>query len=248
MSYYPLSIAKGDVPGHRVVNKFGFNAATSSTKEGCWAHGGPVNWLAAAAKLKISSSHADDTGAGDGMRTMLIQGLDANYLEIEETVTLTGITDFLTVNTYLRINRMEGSTFGANGTNTGIIAAYLGADTDGVPDVSTTVYATIAAAEGQTLQAFYTVPAGYVAYLMDGAMSSFGTSNVSITGRLEARPFGSGGWNTKEKVVLGRTSVPLYRREGPVPYLPKSDLMMTGESSGADGDFSGEFTLVLVQQ
>jgi len=166
------------------LDKFGYNAAVGVTEETVWTQGGVYSYLAAASVLKISSSSVADAVAGTGALTVQIYGLDANYAEINETITLTGQTAVNSTNSYLRIFRMVVRSAGSGGANAGVIYAGTGAVVLGVP---ANIYAEIAIGENQTLMSLYTVPAGkkLVVNLL------FFASDVNdLTVRFVARPFG----------------------------------------------------------
>jgi hypothetical protein len=81
---------------------------------------------------------------------MTIEGLDSDYLEISETVSLDGTVAVTTTASFFRINRMYCVTAGTGGINAGNITATIGGNAQ----------AYIEAGEGQTQQTHYTVPAG----------------------------------------------------------------------------------------
>jgi hypothetical protein len=87
---FELQISRGQVGWHEPVHKFGFNAAVGTGLETVWAEGGLYSYLGTASTLYISSSSTDDTGAGTGARTVTVSGLDNNFDEKIETVTLNG--------------------------------------------------------------------------------------------------------------------------------------------------------------
>jgi len=76
----------------------------------------------------IVSSDGNDTSAGTGARTVSVKGLDTNKEEIEEIITLNGITNVPTVNSYLRINSLEVLTAGTSEANEGIVKATAQTD------------------------------------------------------------------------------------------------------------------------
>lgn len=121
------SIQRGQVIGYTYMTFHGFCTEASTTFfNTIWSAHAPskYNFLAAAQVLQLSSTNANDTAAGTGARTVLIIGLDANYDQISEVVTLNGTTAVNTVNSYLRINRMDCQTYGTDRRNRGDI--YLG--------------------------------------------------------------------------------------------------------------------------
>src|SRR6056300_1624138 len=186
-----LQVARSQIAGHEFKFKFGFNTDVDDALETVWAEGGLYSYLSAATILKVSSSSTDDTAAGTGARTVEIFGLDGNYNEISETVTLNGQTAVNTTQSYLRINRMIVRSAGSGGANAGVIYAGTGTVTSGVP---ANVYASINGVTGsnQSLMALWTVPAGYTAYLLQYEVSNGTTSNTPAVCKLvlAVRPYG----------------------------------------------------------
>jgi len=164
---YALEVARGNINGVAGVNKFGANLTVGTSYEDIWLQGGTWTKLAAATTLKVTSSSANDTSAGTGAQTFYIEGLDANYLEISETVSMNGQTAVVTANTYLFVNRAYILTAGTGGVNAGDIYIVDDSDThtSGVPDTASLIQVKISAGQGQTQQAIYTIPANKTAYL-----------------------------------------------------------------------------------
>ena len=77
-----------------------------------------------AVTMFVSSTSANDANGGTGANSILIQGLDENYDEIEETVLLNGQTQVATQKSYLRLYRAFVTLCGTGGTSGGII--YVG--------------------------------------------------------------------------------------------------------------------------
>ena len=128
-----LQVARNQISFHKSNFKFGFNPDVDDSLETVWAQGGLYSYLASASVLKVSSSSTSDTSAGTGARTVELFGLDANYDEISETITLNGQTAVNTTNEFLRINRMVVKSAGTGGQNAGVIYAGTGTVTTGVP-------------------------------------------------------------------------------------------------------------------
>lgn len=150
---FGLEVAKGNIAGHKCVNKFGRNSDidTGSTPEDVWD--GSSLWLAPTVTRihDIASSSASDASAGTGVRTVRVYGLQSwSNKETSEDVIMNGVSNVPTVSSYVIIHRMESLTAGSGGTNAGIITAT--AQTDG------TVTAQIGIGFGQTLMAIYGVP------------------------------------------------------------------------------------------
>ena len=98
-----LAISRGHSLGYRTLYKFGYNPDVDTQEETVWGNSGDYVWLDSAVTMFVSSTSADDNGTGTGARTILIQGLDEDYNEIEETITLNGQTQVATQLSYLRI-------------------------------------------------------------------------------------------------------------------------------------------------
>jgi hypothetical protein len=243
---FNLQLARGQVYNHSHVFKYGFNAAVGTTAETIWLQGGAYTWPSAAATLEITSSDTDDDGnpEGNGAQTVVLEGLDANYAEITETVTLDGQTPVNTANQYLRLHRMYVATAGSSLTNEGVIYAATGDHTNGVPNDATTIRSTIGANEGQTLHAFYTIPAGYTGYVTAvHAGSVDGTNATTMTFR--HRPQG-GAFRTAEKFVVFKSSV-TRPHDIPLVFVEKTDLELLGDAAASTTDVAGSFDIILVK-
>ena len=157
-----LAISRGHSQGYRTLYKFGYNPDVDTQEETVWGNAGDYIWLDSAVTMFISSTSANDSGTGIGARTILIQGLDEDYNEIEETITLNGQTQVATQLSYLRVYRSFVTLAGSNEGTSGVI--YIGSSgaTGGVPNSS--VYASISIGN-QTQIAAYTVPAGHTLYI-----------------------------------------------------------------------------------
>jgi hypothetical protein len=141
------AVALGKSGGNSVRNIFGYNAAIPDTLTTAWEL--PQNYVYPTEALTMTvTSNAADAGY-----TILIKGLDINYDEIQETITLDATGTATTANQYYRINDVvtistPGGAFGSPANN--IILANGG-----------TTYARVDADKGKNQAAIYTVPRGY---------------------------------------------------------------------------------------
>jgi len=231
---FELQVSRGQIAFHKTNFKFGFNQDIDNSLETIWAEGGLYNYLSSASVLKVSSSSTDDDEGGTGAETVQLYGLDADYNEINETVTLDGQTAVNTTNEYLRINRMVVRSAGSNGTNAGVIYAGTGTVTAGVP---VNKYATVVAGDGQTLMALWTVPAGYTAYLYQSHITAAcTTSNKLLTATIVARPYGEV-FQVKDKFgiqVDGGNINQVYRF--PLKFTEKTDIEVRAISDSGSGN------------
>jgi len=241
---FELQVARRQIAWHYTVHKFGFNSDIDDTLETVWAQGGLYSYLAAATQLSVSSSSANDTSAGTGARTVTLSGLDANYAEISETVTLNGQTAVTTTNSYLRIFRMVVNSAGSGGQNAGVIYAGTGTVTAGVP---ANKYATIVIGDNQTLMAIWTVPANHTAYLLQTDVTVATTQNNKYcTASLVARPFGEV-FQVKDRFVKAESQTTLTYSL-PLKFEEKTDIeyRAIGDSAGADIAISAAFEIIYI--
>ena len=168
-SNFMLEVAKGNIPGHERWVGFAHNESVGTSLFTIWWPATAYTFPPSASVMKVSSSSASDTSAGTGARTIEIEGLDANFAEITETVTLTGQTAVNTTNSFYRINEVEVLTAGSGKTNAGNIYVGTGTVTAGVP---ATIYGIAAAGYSHSFHGFYTVPANKKLYLHTLRVSS----------------------------------------------------------------------------
>lgn len=151
-----LSISRGKYPGFSTVNVYGRNLEIDVANEEEINPLGTTFIPATAAPINILSTSASDDSAGSGARELTIKGLDSNYDEIEEIITLDGISQVTTVASFLRVNSVEVTDVGGSGSNVGIIVGFHGL---------LEFLFTIQEEDNKHLSTFYTVPAGKTARL-----------------------------------------------------------------------------------
>jgi len=217
-----IPIAGGEVTGYSHINKFGFNSAVGTGFEVVTDTGGTQSYPSSATVATITSS----SGATDSGVEIEVQGLDSNYNQITETVTLDASGTKDTVAQFIRVFRMI-----ANTSHVGNISVT----------VDSIVIDTMPAGAGQTLMAIYTVPAGKTAYLL-----KFQGNVEKDTGtifRILARPFG-GAFNVKGQYGTFGSAVTF---DFPVPlvFTEKTDIETQVKAQGTTGA-GAIFDLILV--
>ncbi|MEK9805528.1 MAG: hypothetical protein VW551_04450 [Euryarchaeota archaeon] len=144
------AVALGKSGGNSVRNIFGYNNAIPSTFVPAWENATEYTYPTTAETMTLRWNTAD---AG---YTILIKGLDENYDEIQETITLTTtpVTQ-TTQNQYLRINDLVtvATPGGAFGDPANVISLTNAGNT--------VTYAKMLAGTGKNQAAIYTVPRGY---------------------------------------------------------------------------------------
>jgi len=227
-----LEISKNTFEGYNGIHKFGNNPAVGTSIETIWDGGGLYPFQTSALAMSVVSTDANDDIAGTGARTIIVQGLDSNYDEVEETVELDGITPVTTVNQYLRVFRAKVLTAGSGGTQAGDIIISNGG----------TTYAQMLNGNNQTLMAVYTVPRNYTAFMMYGKATSEKGKGATIKHYI--RPVG-GVFNISHyaHVYEGNYDYPFRA----IPRIPeKSDIDVRAFSDVADTNVSAAFDIILI--
>jgi hypothetical protein len=108
---YGLQVAKGDIAGEASFNQRGRRAGVSTggfddiTALAATAY--PFLQAAAAVRIR-AGGNANDTAAGTGARSVLIEGLDNNLNQASETIVTAGAAaSALTTTTWWRINNVS---------------------------------------------------------------------------------------------------------------------------------------------
>lgn len=180
------AVALGKSGGNSVRNIFGYNAAIGATFIPAWELSTAYTYPTAAETMTLRWNTAD---AG---YTILIKGLDANFDEISETITLTAspVTK-TTTKQYIRINDLiavdnNPASMGAPANNITLTNAG-----------NTVTYARIDADKGKNQAAIFTVPRGYQFALL--RISAF-CASANLNNRTLA--FQNVARNTKTGVIL----------------------------------------------
>ena len=226
---HPHEIADG-IAGYSSVHVFGVNNDVDAVEETMWTQGGVYAYLAAEELLKISSGDAvDGAGAKTGALTMTIYGLDGDYVEISETVTLTGTDVVTTDDKFLRVFYAVVRTAGSGGKNAGLISIKNAAG-------SVTLMA-IPIGLNQSKAAIWTVPAGTTLF-----MTGFGASesnNKKSKIRLYARPYGEV-FQIKDEMGLKQTHTD-HLFYTPDVFAEKTDIEIRALSSAEDAAMTASF-------
>lgn len=237
----------GCYPGLRYVHKFGSNEAVGTSYEDIWMAGGVHTNLTAATLLEVASSSANDASpSGTGARTIRIEGVDANWAEVSEDVTLNGQTPVTTTTEFLHVNRVYILTAGSSATNEGDI--YIADDvtdwTAGVPDTASAIEATIEDNHGQTQQAIYHIPAGYTAYITKGYVTA--AAGKTVTFQFVLRTTSA---DPVERVLFEGTIKDAEFINDYVPYsaIPEQSIVFVrAKVDSTSAEVSAGFDLILV--
>ena len=225
-----LDVARGSISNSKIVHKFGanFDIDQATDPESVWTAGGLYPWasLATAQTIYCISTSASDTAV------LTVEGLDANYNEQTESVTLTGTTAVATTNTFIRVFRMTYE----DGANVGTITART-------VSASGTVVAQIDVGYAQTLMAVYTVPAGHTGYLvaLDTTIDSNKNAQLLMYHRLFGKPF-------RIAHVAETSGHYRYDFHAPLRVPEKTDIDIRIDNvSGNDSRVTANFDIVLIK-
>ena len=208
------------------VHKFGENTALASSPETIWSPGGLYPWsaLTSAQTLYVLSTSGSDTG------TLEIEGLNANYELLTETVTMTGVTAVTTSTPFLRVFRCiyRGS------TNVGTITLRT-------VSASGTVVAQVDAEEAQTLMSVYTVPAGFLGYFKSWTAGVGKNDDASL--KLYVRPFDEV-FQIQDQIKVYQST---FNQNFTVPIFinQKTDIDVRGTTTAANSSCNVSFDLIL---
>lgn len=239
---FELQVARGQITMHSSVYKFGYSAVIDGTSYPVWNLAANRVYLTTAATMTVSSSSANDTSAGTGARTVLLEGLDQNYVPISETVTLNGQTAVTSTKSYLRVTGITVLTMGSNGGNAGTLYAGTGTVTAGVPAV---VHELVPIGFNKESSGVYTVPAGYTAYFHQGGLSGQDNGAGYVRGRLVVSNQGSP-FITSAVTVFSTGQVG-YTFNYPIAIPEKSDIEAKAISSSGTNVITSYFGILLVK-
>jgi hypothetical protein len=227
-----LALSRNLVRNASWIHKFGAVPSMSTNTTGTiWDKNDtlyPWSTWSAASVINVDRASASDAG-----KQITVVGLDANYNQISETITLTNASNNLSTNEFIRVFRayvVDGS------TNVGAINIQ----------VNSTDVAIITAGKGQTLMAVYTVPAGYTGYLLKGTCTA--QSGADATGDMFIRYFGQTSFRVGHTFeVSGSGGQYLYEFGVPIPIPEKSDIDVRLSTRSNNGRFTAAFDMILIE-
>lgn len=229
---FELAVAQGKVPGVSGISISGYSPSVGTTFIPAWEDGSYV-YFPSAQVVRVWSQSDSDTNV-----SVLVNGLDASYEPISETVTLTnGTIGILTVNQFLRINSISLTrapqnvgTIHAGNTDKSITIAYIG------------VVSNISA--GRSQMTVYTVPAGYTFYLTQSNWyTNQSGSQTALYRSWTQTPTGLINIILTFPFVTNYTSTKVVPR----PYLEKTDIQWQVASSSGTSRIGGQIEGYLIK-
>lgn len=216
----------------------GFNPDVDVTaEEDIWDIGGNYDYLTDAATLECVSSSAEDNPSGAGIGDLKIKGLDPNWIMVEETVELNGLTPVPTMYSYIRILEVKGSQPGGdpNTRAAGQIEIRSG----------TNIQAAILANNTASSSSLFSIPLGYSGFF-SLYYASGGVNNDFVL------KFGYREFN--DIFVLG-PNLNIQGQQYPVVnFIPligfaeeKSDVKFVAQSNTLNGQVNAGYQIILVR-
>ena len=241
---------KVDISEKRVVNvdyihKFGRNPSVGGAPETIWMQGGVYSYLTSPSTVYVTSDSGNDAAGGTGARTITVEGLDGDYNNVQETLTVGGSVGTVE---FLRVFRAYVVESGSVGTNVGDVRVTTGAGGSGtvLADISTIGTGTTFGL-GQTQLALYTIPAHCTGYLTTWNVG-VGSYNDTTTVSLYTRLFDTGYQSFRTRDIM---DVPggYHTRNYDIPLLmpAKTDIEIRAIAS-TGSTISSSFDLVLVRK
>ena len=229
-----IQIASGRTLHTSFIHAFGAVPAMSQNTNGTvWDVSDtkyPWSSFNTAGTLTIPAVAAQDSG-----HTVTIVGLDSDFNDLSETVTVSSSGSVTTTNSFKRVYRAFCTGGGLGETNFANINIQKG----GV------VVARITADKGQTLMAVYTVPKGYTAYIVKGVMTV--QANADATGDMYVRYFGQSTFRVGHSFeVSGTGGEYTYEFGVPLPIPEKSDIDVRATVRSNNARATAAFDIILV--
>lgn len=235
-----VSVALGGSPGYSGFIKYGHNEDVDGPED-IWNGGGDYtgfNATQAQILVVVSTSVNDLSITGTGARKLALQGLDANYLEVFDTVDLNGLVSVSGTVAMIRLNRAEVVSSGSAEHNDGdLTVTQL---TSGI------TMAVIPAGRSQTHILAYTVPGDKIA-LVSNVEVYFRDSNTNGANiDFLLMKDGTDTWLHQYPVNItnGTPVFPDFKFQYVLP--PRSDFKVRCASiDNANGKIAGKFIVVL---
>ena len=225
---FELHVQRGYVQEHKSVSKFGYATSVSGTEVAVFNGGAEYIYATSAAPMYVYAASGTNTTS-----QITIEGLDADYNELSNIVTLNATTTVATSGSFIRVNRTFVSNDVPAEENVRVNNSAGNLNSELEPN------------ENQSLQAVYTIPAGYTGYLDQiAAGTATEVANKFIRVRLKVREPG-GVFRTRAKFTVASGNYEEVFKY-PIEIPEKSDIEITAESSSGVNEVSAIFNLLLI--
>ena len=246
---WELNVSRGKVRGAFHVIKFGNNDDIDGSMESVWDAGGLYPWssFASAGTVVLTSSDTEDDEdkgggvEGTGAHRVTIEGLDANYNLVTDTLITNGTSTRTSTVEFLRVFRAYVTEAGTTGTNEGTLTITKGGTT--IAQIKTAGSPT-STGLGQTFMSVYTVPAGYTGYIYQ-----FNASTAKADGDvflMQREHIDGGVWRSRDIIHTNQNSVE-REYKFPIKFNEKTDIDIRALSPSNNMKCAVTFCILLVQ-
>ena len=227
-----MQVAMGKVPGVTGLSISGYNPAVGTSFVPAWETNTAYTYFSSAQQVRVWSASASDTNV-----SVKVDGLDADYLPISETVTLTnGTTGVLTTASFLRVNNISLTRVPQN-------VGEIHAGNTGKTITLATIGTAANISAGRSQMSIYTVPAGYTFFLTQSNWYTNQTGSQTALYR---------SWTQSPtgliNIVLTFPMQQQYNSVKVVPrsYAEKTDIQWQVASSNGDSKIGGQIEGYLI--
>lgn len=247
-----LEIAKGRVPGHSLVHKFGAGLLNTNLEPVTYDKTYPTP--TAAVSLEFVSDNAADNSAGIGAREITVEGLDSNWDEVIQTKATNGLGVVTLDTDIIRLNRWMLSPIGGSGSYaTETVGSHQGNITlreAGGGDVWSTL-PILPFPVGQSQIGVYTIKKGYTGFLIQRkiTVASSKSADVYFFQRPHAdtvvAPFSPMRLFERELGINGVADVSPFSPNGPL--VGPCDVGFMGLISTGTAECSVKYELLIIE-
>lgn len=222
----------GEIPGYKSMAQFGYNTDVGTSPEDVTCQGGTYVFPSNSGEgIEIVSDNAGDTGI-----EIIVSGLNENFVEKVETVTLNGTTAVSIPGLWARVflfRNIDSSAFA------GKVSIF---------DQTTSAkeFACAFASDQESSQSIWTVPAGFVAFIKEliSSVNKKSSADVSTVFRVRVRKLG-GVFTTRFRVGPGVIGSEISLA---LPLVGKTDIKIDAESSMSGTDVSAVLSFLYIDQ
>ena len=247
---YLIRVARGLIPGHRVLHKFGHGSVGTTpapvTSSGFW------RTPTVAAALEFISDNINDTAGGSGATKIVIQGINEDWNETSEEIETDGTTAVQLTTNLIRLHRWYVSESGTYADETNVShAGTLTIRVSGGGDVWDLIPGD-SPFPGQSEIGVITVPTGYTAYIL--SKNIFTDTNKLADVYMMQRPFaddvttpytGARRIIERDIGVSGAYGVNYSAPKG--PFVGPCDIGFMAKVTSGTADVSVDFEILIIQ-
>lgn len=215
------AVITGQVEKAGFAAVIGHNTEVGNTEEFIWEPGGVQVLPSTAGVGSIVSTSADDAHGGVGAQTVVIEGLDAAWAQVNEIVTLSGTTPVSTVNEYLRINSVYCDDAGSAGVNVGVVDISIAGNLQSRVD----------ARDGIAMSGSFTVPSGHFGLVESSSFCIGGDTECEINLNVITP-----GKCRKVILTLSAAQTCIVGEPISIPIPEKSTIYVTGRNASGPGN------------